>query len=113
MSSELLSIDEFGRAQFRVGQILSASPHPDPKVTRLLVLSVDVGEETPRQIVAGIAGRFKDPTELVGRKIIVVINLPPAKLRGVESTGMLLAAGGDSGVIDLVTVDAPPGTVVR
>ena len=112
MSDELLSIAEFGRAQFRVGQILSATSHPDPKVTKLLVLSVDVGEETPRQVVAGIATKYK-PEELVGRKIIVVVNLQPAKLRGVDSTGMLLAAGGDAGVIDLVTVDAPPGTVVR
>lgn len=104
-----ITFEEFGRLDLRVGRVLTAESHP--KADRLLVLSVDIGEETPRQIVAGLASRF-EPDALPGRRVVVVANLKPAMLRGIESQGMILAAGG-SEVIDLVGVDALPGEVVR
>ena len=91
--------------------MLAAEAHP--KADRLLVLSVDVGEERPRSIVAGIASRYR-PDELVGRTVVVVANLTPARLRGVTSEGMVLAAGAKE-VLGLVSPegDVPPGTVIR
>ncbi len=104
-----ITYDDFAKIELRAATIVEAAKHPD--ADRLLVLQVDVGEEKPRQIVAGIASKFT-PEQLVGRKIVVVANLAPAKLRGVESQGMLLAAGGPA-VVDLIFVDAAPGTIVR
>ena len=106
-----ISFDDFSKLELKTGQVQTAEKHPN--ADRLLVMTVDVGEESPRTIVAGIAGRF-EPTELVGRTVIVVTNLKPAKLRGVVSEGMILAAGGKD-VVDLATIptDVSPGTVVR
>ncbi len=108
---EPITFDDFGRLDLRAGVVVEAGPHPD--ADRLLVLQVDIGEERPRSIVAGIASRFA-PAELVGRTVVVVANLVPAELRGVLSEGMLLAAGGKR-VVDLATFADPvtPGTVVR
>lgn len=72
----------------RVGQIVEANQHPD--ADKLLVFKVKIGEET-RQIVSGIKNWY-EPDDLIGKKVIVVYNLKPVKLRGVESQGMLLAA---------------------
>jgi len=93
-----------------VGQILSAEPIP--KSTKLLKLQVDLGFEK-RQIVAGIGTKYQ-PNELVGKKVAVVVNLKPAKLMGVESQGMILAAG-DKEVQSLLTLmdDSPPGTKIK
>ena len=107
--AEPIGIEDFAKISLRTGRVLSAEPHPD--ADRLLVMKVDIGEPEPRQIVAGIRNRFA-PEDVVGRQVVVVANLKPANLRGVESQGMLLAAGG-KGVIDLVHVDAEPGEVVR
>jgi methionyl-tRNA synthetase len=107
--SATITFEEFGKVQLRAGTILSAEKHPN--ADKLVVMKVDVGEEQPRTIVAGIATRFA-PEDLPGKRIVVVVNLAPAKLRGVLSEGMLLAAGGKE-VVDLVTVDADPGEVVR
>ena len=104
-----ITFEDFAKVALRVGVVLSAEGHPD--ADRLLVLQVDIGEEKPRQIVAGIANRFS-PEELVGKSVVVVANLAPADLRGVMSEGMLLAAGGKK-VVDLVSVEADPGEVVR
>ena len=113
MSEEtaLINFDDFTKVQFRTGLIESAEKHPN--ADRLLVLKVNVGEESPRTIVAGIANRFA-PEDLPGQTVVVVINLKPAKLRGVVSEGMLLAAGGGD-VKGLVTVaeEVDPGTIVR
>lgn len=107
---EQISIQDFSKVQLRVGQILSAEPIP--KSTKLLKLQVDLGIEK-RQIVAGIATLYQ-PDELVGKKVAVVVNLKPAKLMGVESQGMILAAG-DKEVLSLLTLldDAPPGTKIK
>ena len=108
-ASPLIDFADFQKVQLRSGKIISADKHPN--ADRLLVLSVDVGEEKERTIVAGIANRFA-PEDLIGRQVVVVVNLKPAKLRGILSEGMLLAAGGKN-VVDLVSIDADPGEIVR
>jgi methionyl-tRNA synthetase len=84
----MVNIDEFRKFEFRVAEVLEVTPHP--QADRLWVLDIRVGEETKR-IVAGIK-LFYAPEELKGKKVIVVNNLEPAVIRGVESQGMLLAA---------------------
>ena len=95
----MISIEEFGKVELRVATVTAAEPHPN--ADRLLVLTVDLGDEQ-RQLVAGIRTHYTTE-ELVGKQIVVVANLQPAKLRGVESQGMLLAASdtGTGGVIVL------------
>ena len=107
---EDITIDEFAKVELRVGKVLSCEKHP--KADRLLVSQVKVGSET-RQIVSGIANWYK-PEDMVGKDIIVVCNLKPVKLRGVESQGMILAAGdqGDDLVVALAT-GAKDGCEVR
>ena len=108
---EPITFDEFGKVQLKAGRVLSAEAHPD--ADRLLVLQVDVGEETPRQIVAGIANAYA-PADLVGLQVVVVANLVPAELRGVESQGMLLAAGAGTALAMVTTSgEVDPGTIVR
>ena len=92
---EPITIDEFGKVDLRIGTIRKAEPHPN--ADRLLVLQVDIGEEEPRQLVAGIRDTY-DVRTLVGQQIVVVANLKPARLRGVESRGMLLAGRDDTGL---------------
>ncbi|MCA9568405.1 MAG: methionine--tRNA ligase [Myxococcales bacterium] len=108
-SDPTISWEDFAKVALRAGTVVSAEPHP--AADRLLVLRVDIGEPRARQIVAGIADRFR-PEALVGKQVVVVANLAPADLRGVRSEGMLLAAGGKA-VVDLVTVDAEPGEIIR
>lgn len=83
-----IQFDDFAKLDLRVGTVVSAEPHPD--ADKLLVLKVDIGSEQ-RQICAGIKA-FYEPEQLVGRQLVLVANLAPRKLRGVESQGMLLAA---------------------
>ncbi len=106
---EPITFEDFSKLDLRVGEVLSGEKHPD--ADKLLVLKVSLGEEQPRQIVAGIASKFS-VDDLVGRKVVVVANLAPATIRGVESQGMIMAAGGKE-VVDLVAVDANVGEVVR
>ncbi len=105
-----ISFDEFGKVDLRVARIVSAEPVP--KAKKLLKLVVDLGEEQ-RQVVAGIAEAYA-PETLVGKKVIFVANLKPATIRGVESQGMILAAGGDAILgLSAIDKDVPPGTKVR
>ncbi|MCB2229744.1 methionine--tRNA ligase [bacterium] len=105
----LLDISEFGKVQLRVAQVLTAEKVE--KADKLLKLQVDLGSEQ-RQIVAGIAQHYS-PEQMVGRKVIVVANLKPAKIRGIESRGMLLAAKSkDSLYIVTPDGDLPPGSGV-
>ena len=107
---ENITIDDLDKVELRVGKILSCEKHP--KADRLLVSQVKVGPET-RQIVSGIAKWYK-PEEMVGKDVIVVCNLKPVKLRGVESQGMILAAGNDGDdLIVLVATGANSGCEVR
>ena len=84
-----IEIDDFAKVDLRVGQVLSAERIP--KADKLLLMKVDIGEEQPRQILAGIA-QYYEPEKLVGRKVVIVANLKPRKLRGLESQGMVVAA---------------------
>jgi len=93
----MISIDEFRKVELKVATIKSAEPHPN--ADKLMLLQVDLGTEQ-RQICAGIRNHYT-PEELVGRQIIVVANLETAKLRGLESQGMLLAASDDGRVVIL------------
>ncbi|MCT4619479.1 MAG: methionine--tRNA ligase [Marinisporobacter sp.] len=102
-----ITIDDFDKVDLKVGQILECKKHP--KADKLLVSQVKIGTEV-RQIVSGIAKHYK-PEELVGRKVIVVTNLKPIKLRGEESRGMILAAG-DGKELTLVTADIEDGAQV-
>ena len=99
----LVTIDEFHRVQLRTAEILEARPHP--KADRLMLLRVRVGAQE-KQIVAGIR-QFYTPEQLCGKTIIVVNNLQPARLRGEDSCGMLLAARLPDGGLRLLTTDGP------
>ena len=103
-----ISIDDFAKIQLRVAKVLEAEAVP--KADKLLKLKIDLGDEQ-RELVSGIAKQYK-PEELVGKNVIVVANLKAAKIRGVVSHGMVLAASaGDD--LKLITVDMPVGSVVR
>ena len=106
-----ISYDDFMRVDLRVAKILSAERVPSSR--KLVQMRIDVGTEE-RTIVAGIAEAY-EAESLVGRSIAVVFNLKPAKLMGIESNGMLLAATGADGRPVLVSFDgAPaPGTRIR
>jgi methionyl-tRNA synthetase len=107
-----ISIDDFAKVDMRVGEIVSAEPVPGAQ--KLLKLKVDIGTEV-RQVVAGIAEYYK-PDDIVGMKVVLVTNLQPRKLRGVESNGMIVAASvGEEGRPVLVTFkeDVPKGAKLR
>lgn len=105
-----ISIDDFQQLQLRTARVLEAQKVAG--ADRLLQLKVDVGGE-PRTIVAGIAERYA-PEQLIGRTVVVVANLKPARIRGVESQGMLLAASLDGKpILCSFEEPVPPGTVVR
>ncbi|BCW93565.1 MAG: methionine--tRNA ligase [Thermoanaerobaculum sp.] len=110
--SELVSIEEFARIKLVVGKVVTAERVPKSK--KLVRLEVDLGEGQLRQIVAGIGGSYQ-PEELLGKLIVVVANLKPATLMGVESRGMLLAATLPDGSPVLLTPekDVPPGAGVK
>ncbi len=91
---------DFQKLDLRVGTVLSADPHPD--ADRLFVVKVDLGEAEPRQVVAGLREHF-EADFLVGRQVVVVANLAPRKLRGLESRGMILAVKDDKGMQLLAT----------
>jgi methionyl-tRNA synthetase len=106
-----ISIDEFMKVELRVAKVLEAEAVPKSK--KLVKMKVDAGTEQ-RTIVAGIAEAYQ-PEQLVGRTIAIVFNLKPAKLMGIESSGMVLAASVDGGKPILVSFDqeVPPGARVR
>lgn len=108
-----VNYDDFAKLDLRVGKVLEVAHHPN--ADRLLVLKVDLGSET-RQIIAGIRSDYS-PETLLGRQIVVMANLAPRKMRGLESQGMLIAAvvrdeaEETSNVVILTTEkDVPPGT---
>lgn len=96
-----ITIDDFDKVQIQVGEVLKCEPVKKSK--KLLVSQIRVGKEI-RQIVSGIADYYK-PEEMVGKKVAVITNLKPCKLCGVESQGMILAAGDDMGNLSVMTVD--------
>ena len=108
---EKITFDDFMKVDLRVAKVLAAEKVPNSR--KLVKLSIDAGTEQ-RTLVAGIAEAY-EPEQLVGRTIVMVFNLKPAKLMGIESNGMVLAASPDGGKPTLVGFDAevPPGTRVR
>ncbi len=112
MDASLITIEDFSRIDLRVAEIKSVEDHPN--ADKLLILKIDVGDGIEdRQLVAGIKGHYS-PSELIGKKIIIVNNLAPAVLRGVESQGMLLAAQDAQKVVILSPEkDVRPGSSVR
>ena len=106
-----ISLDTFLQVALRVGVIVEAADHSN--ADRLVVLKVDLGEGAPRQIVAGIKTAYQ-ASELIGKRVVVVANLKPAMLRGIESQGMVLAAQDGTGLA-LVVPERPiqPGGTVR
>jgi methionyl-tRNA synthetase len=108
-----IEIDDFAKVDLRVGQVLTAERLP--KSDKLLLLKIDLGEAEPRQVLAGIA-QYYEPEKLVGRKVVIVANLKPRKLRGFESQGMVVAASyGEEGrpVIATFTEDVPNGARLK
>jgi len=105
----LITFDEFGKLELRIGEIKQCEKHP--QADKLLVSQVDIGDKVI-QIVSGIAKDYQ-PTDLIGKKVVVVVNLAPAKLRGVVSEGMLLAGEDDQGLELLLVNRLSNGSYVK
>lgn len=105
----VIGIDDFMKVELRTAQVIDCEPVP--KAKKLLKLQIDLGYEK-RQVVSGIA-KFYKPEQLIGKKLIVVANLAPAKLCGVESQGMLLASGEDDVRVVFLDPETPLGQRVR
>ena len=90
----MVTIDEFKKLEIRIAKIKEVTDHPN--ADRLYVITIDMGDKT-KQVVAGIKGSYKKE-DLIGRQVVVVDNLAPAMLRGVESQGMILVAHDDKGI---------------
>jgi methionyl-tRNA synthetase len=111
--SDPISYQDFAKLEIKVGTITAAEVVPD--ADRLLKLTVDVGEPAPRQIISGIRTYFPDEQVLVGRQCPFLTNLEPRTIRGLESQGMILAAGGDEVSFALFHpgTAVPAGTLVQ
>jgi methionyl-tRNA synthetase len=107
-----ISIDDFVKVDLRVGQVVSAERVKG--ADKLLHMMVDIGEEQPRTIVAGIAESYP-PEQMLGRKVVIVANLQPRKLRGIESNGMIVAASVEGGkpVLAGFLEDIPAGARLK
>lgn len=107
----MITIDQFFQTELRVATVIAAEPVP--KSNKLIQLSVDLAEEAPRTLVAGIAREYT-AEYLVGKQVVVVANLEPATLMGVQSNGMVLAASEDGKPVLLHPErPVPNGTKVR
>ena len=107
----MISIDDFSKIELKVGTVLEAEEVEGAE--KLLKLMVDLGEEKPRQILAGVKQWYK-PEEFIGKQVVIVANLEPRMMMGLESQGMMLAADSEGGPIFLTTQKlVPPGTKIR
>ena len=106
----MITIQDFAKVELKTGKVVEAEQHPN--ADKLIVMQVDMGDEK-RQIVGGLRDWYA-PEDLVGKEVVLVTNLEPATLRGVESNGMLLAAegGGDVAVLK-PDRPLPPGSKVK
>ncbi len=113
-SKPFVTYEQFSALDFRVGRVLEANPHPN--ADKLLVVKVDLGAMGIRQIIAGIKAYYQ-PDNLVGKFVVIVANLQPRMMRGLESQGMLLAASEGEPPTDVIvlTTDKPvsPGSLVK
>ena len=107
----MIKIDDFRKVEVKIGKILEVKDHPN--ADKLYVVTVDLGD-AQKQLVAGIKNSYTDKEALIGKQVVVVTNLEPATLRGVESQGMILAASDESG-ISVITTDKPVkiGSIVK
>ncbi len=110
----MITIDDFKKVELKVGRVLNAEAIEGSE--KLLKLQVDLGEPNlpaGRQVLAGIAKHYQ-PSELIGRQIVIIANLEPRSMMGMESNGMVLA-GGDGELISLLAPDKelPPGSSIR
>ncbi len=105
----MISIDEFSNVELKIGKVISAERVINSE--KLLRLIVDLGEENQRQIIAGI-GKAYEPEVLIGKEIVVVANLAPRMMMGLESQGMVLAVGNPS-VLLMPEKEVPPGSLAR
>jgi methionyl-tRNA synthetase len=105
----MISLEDFKKVDIAVGKILSAEKVPE--TDKLLKLSIDLGEETPRTIVSGISLYFPDCSVLVGKKCMFVANLETRTIKGIESQGMILAVSTEDGKFSLLEPqdEIPPG----
>jgi methionyl-tRNA synthetase len=109
---ERISYDDFKKLDLRIGHVIAASDIEG--ADRLILLEVDIGEEKARTIIAGMKAYYR-PEDMVGRKIVVLTNLEPRKMRGILSDGMLLAASTlNFEQVKLLSVDGdmPPGAKI-
>lgn len=106
----MITFDEFANVELRIGKVLTADAVSGSE--KLLRLSVDLGEPEPRTIMSGIA-KYYTPETLVGKQVVVAANLAPRSIMGVESRGMILAAGADAPVLLTAMDDILPGSLVR
>ena len=104
-----ITIDDFGKLDIRVGEVLSCQNHPD--ADKLLVSQIKVGERV-HQIVSGVA-KFYSPEEMVGKKLVIITNLKPVKLRGVMSEGMILAASNEQQLEIIEIKNLPTGAKIK
>ncbi len=104
-----VTIDDFAKLDLRVGKVLSCERHPN--ADKLFVLTVDIGEKKPRQIVSGLAQSYT-PGQVIGKSIVMIANLKPTVLRGVESEGMLLAGKDDTSIAVVEVNGLVPGTKI-
>lgn len=107
----MITIDDFAKVELKVGTVLEAEEVEESE--KLIKLKVDLGEETPRQILAGVKQWYK-AEEFVGKQVVVVANLEPRMMLGLESAGMMLAASSEDGPVFLtVSKQVSPGTKIR
>lgn len=107
----MISFDEFSKLELKVGTVLEAEEVEGSE--KLIKLQVDLGEEEPRQILAGVKQWYK-PKDFIGKQVVVVANLKPKNMMGMESQGMMLAADVNGGPIFLtVPKQVSPGTKIR
>lgn len=107
----MITIDEFSKIELKVGTVIEAEELEESE--KLLKLKVDLGEEEPRQILAGVKQWYK-PDDFVGKQVIIVANLEPRIMMGLQSQGMMLAASSDDGPVFLTTPKkVSPGSKIR
>lgn len=106
----MINIDDFSKVELRVGTILEAEEIEDSE--KLLKFQVDLGEDKPRQILSGIKKYYK-PEDLIGKQVIIVTNLEPRMMMGLESQGMILAVGEDKPILLKPSKKVPNGSKVR
>lgn len=109
--TQQISFEDFTKVELKAGTVLEAEEIEGSE--KLIKLKVDLGEENPRQILAGVK-QWYQPEDLVGKQVVVVANLAPRTMMGLESQGMMLAADAADGPVFLtVTKEVPPGTKIR